>query len=79
MYASQIGNYTNLNIRNGLAKINHSIYILEGTNELSVKKIADDYTKINPAIEISYVDHAKHFPHLENPEQFLEQTEIYLL
>lgn len=79
MYASQIGNYTNLNIRNGLAKINHSIYILEGTNELSGKKIADDYTKINPAIEISYVDHAKHFPHLENPEQFLEQTEIYLL
>ena len=78
MYASQIANYTNINIQNGLAKVNHSIYIIEGANETSGRKIPDAYVDINPAIEVSYVDHSKHFPHLENPEEFLEQAEIYL-
>lgn len=78
VYASLIGKYTNINIINGLEKTNHSIYIIEGANEESAQKITDDYIKINPAIETSFIDHTKHFPHLENYETFLEQVKIFL-
>lgn len=78
VYASQIGKYTNINIKNSLQEINHSIYIIEGKHEESGKKIVDTYIDANPAIEASYVEHAKHFPHLENSEEFLNQTEIFL-
>lgn len=78
MYASLVGKYTNINIKNGLSKINHSIYIIGGTSETDGKKITNAYIDINPSIEASYVENAKHFPHLENPEQFLEQAEIFI-
>lgn len=79
LYASQVGKYTNINIKNGLSKINHSIFIIEGENEPSGNRNTDDYLKVNPAVEAVTIDHTKHFPHLENPDQFLEQAEIFLI
>lgn len=78
VYASQVGKYTNINIKNNLKKLDHSIYIIEGKQEDHSQKILESYQNVNPAIEVSYVEHTKHFPHLEYPEDFLNQTRIYL-
>lgn len=78
LYASKIGKYTNINIHNCLRESNHSIYILEGIYEKEGKKISKEYTDCNPAIETAFIKHAKHFPHIENPEEFLKQIDILL-
>lgn len=78
LYASRIGNYTNINIHNCIRETNHSIYILEGSYEKEGKTISKEYTDCNPAIETTFIKHAKHFPHIENPEEFLKQMDILL-
>ena len=37
----------------------------------------DEYCSCNPAIEISTLTGTKHLPHVENPENFLEQVKIF--
>lgn len=78
LYASRIGNYTNINISNCVRETNHSVYIIEGNYEKDGKDISKAYTDCNPAIESVFIKHAKHFPHIENPEEFLEQIDILL-
>ena len=41
-----------------------------------VPKIENQYQNYMPSIEIQEIDHTKRFPHLEDPETFLEQVEI---
>lgn len=78
VYASQIGKYININIKNSLHKTDHSICIIEGSHEEGAQKTVDSYINTNPAIEAFYVEHSKHYPHLENHKEFLNQAEIFL-
>ncbi len=78
LYASRIGKYTNINIANCIHKTDHSIYIIEGNYEKKAKEIVKTYTNYNPAIETTFIKYAKHFPHLENPEEFLKQADLFL-
>lgn len=78
LYASRIGNYTNINISNCIRETNHSIYIIEGNYEKEGKDIVREYAAYNPAIETVFIKHAKHFPHIENPEEFLSQMDVLL-
>lgn len=78
LYASLAGNYVNLNIIHGLRSINQSILILEGEEEPGSKEIVENYTEFNPAIESAYISESKHFPHLENPIEFVRSLNIYM-
>lgn len=78
LYASRVGKYTNINIINCIRETDHSIYIIEGIYEKDGADILRAYTNHNPSIETFSIQHAKHFPHIENPEDFLNQTDIFL-
>lgn len=76
-YSSMISKYMNINISHALKSLDNSIYIVEGEAETTGDIIVSEYSKLNPAIETAVVKEAKHFPHLENPEAFLEQVGIF--
>lgn len=76
-YSSMISKYMNINISHALNSLDNCIYIIEGEAEQNSTAIIEEYSKANPAIEIATLKAVKHLPHLENPELFLEQVEIY--
>ena len=78
LYASRVGKYTNINIINCIRETDRSIYIIEGDYEKDGENILQAYTDHNPSIETFSIQHAKHFPHIENPEDFIKQTDIFL-
>lgn len=78
LFASLTGNYVNLNIAHGLRSVNQSIVILEGEEEPGAKEIIENYVEFNPAIEYTTIRESKHFPQLENPNEFLRSLKIYM-
>lgn len=78
LYASLVGGYLNFNIQHSLQSINNSIVIVSGSSEPNAKKTAENYKKYNPSIEHLEISKSKHFPHIEQKEEFLKQIEIYL-
>lgn len=77
MYSSFISKYMNINICRALESLDNSIYIVEGEAESNGRAITEDYCNFNPAIEVSVLGETKHFPHIEAPEAFLEQVNIF--
>lgn len=75
-YASLIARYMNINISNALTEIDNCIYLVTG-EEAQNASAADEYIKLNPAIETFEIKHTKHLPHIEDPEHFLEQVGIF--
>ena len=39
--------------------------------------IIEAYQNVNPSVEAVMIKETKHFPHVEAPEQFLEQVGIF--
>ncbi len=78
LFASLKGRYTNINILHSLKNINHSIYIIGGSEENEIKTTIDNYSYYNPSIESYIIKKTKHLPQLEAPEELLEQVEIFL-
>lgn len=78
VYASYASKYMNINVNNGLKEIDHSILIIEGEAEPNGSSIIDSYRGSNSSIESVLIKKSKHFPHIENPEAFLEQVKIFL-
>ncbi len=78
LFASLKGRYTNINILHSLKNINHSIYIIGGSDETEIQTIIDNYSYYNPSIESYIMKKTKHLPQLETPEKLLEQVEIFL-
>ena len=74
LYSSQSAKYMNINIKHALQSLDNSIYIVEGEDEPNGANIVEDYCKVNPAIESAVIPASKHFPHIENVENFLEQV-----
>ena len=77
LYSSLASKYMNININHAVKALDNSIYIVEGEAEPNAKSITDEYCSCNPAIEISTLTGTKHLPHVENPENFLEQVKIF--
>ena len=67
----------NVDITNALKTINNSIYIISGDKETNSSNIAKEYQKINSSIETAVVRNAKHLPHIETSEKFMEQFHIF--
>ena len=76
MYASLASKFMNINISHALSSIDNCIYIVSG-EEVNSASTADEYVKINPAIETAVVKKTKRLPHVEDPEHFLEHVGIF--
>lgn len=77
-FASYIGKYMNANIIHPLKEINHSIFIIGGSEKEDNDTILENYQYYNNAIEIHSIPDTKQLPHMEAPEEVLKQLEIYL-
>ena len=78
LFASLKGRYTNMNILHALKNINHSLFIIGGSEEEDIKTTIDNYSYYNPSIESYIISKTKHLPQLETPKDTLEQIEIFL-
>lgn len=77
-YASVRSHFTNINVIPALKKMDHSIYILGGSEEPHIDTTIVNYEYWNPAIEHDIVQGTRHLPHMERPVQVAELCEIYL-
>lgn len=78
LYASERSHFTNINMLHALKKINHSMYIIGGKEENDIQETLDSYVFYNPSIETDIIKNSKHYPHIEQPEEFLSLCSIYL-
>lgn len=76
LYASQKSRYTNVNILCCLSKLNNSIYIITGIKNPENILAAEQYQNHLPSIEIVGIDYTKQVPHIERPDEFIEQINI---
>lgn len=78
IYASMVGNFTNINIAKALGRINNSIIVFYGGDFKESRNTIKEYKKINPSIEEVRISKTKLLPHLELPGKFYENLDIYL-
>lgn len=77
VYANKASKYMNIDITRALRSIDNSIYIVEGEAENNGEEITEAYQGVNPSVEVAVLNKTKHFPHMEDPEHFLEQVGIF--
>lgn len=77
-YASYLSNYMNTNIVHALKEINNSIFIIAGESKEVSETIVENYIYYNNSIETAYIKNTKQLPHLEKPEEVLEQLLTFL-
>lgn len=70
--------YTNFNSKPALSGLNNSILILSSKHYNNSKEIAAEYMSVNPSIEYTEVDKAFRYPHIENPEAFLQEVDVFI-
>jgi len=78
LLSSITGLYINANINSALKEINNSMVIIAGKKCDNIESIVGNYTAINPAIEVDYIDKVKMIPQLESPDEFYRHLEIFL-
>lgn len=78
LLSSITGFYINANINSALKEINNSMIIIAGKKCDNIESVVDNYTAINPAIEVDYIDKVKMIPQLESPDEFYRHLEIFL-
>lgn len=78
LFASIVGNYTTTALARAIKEINNNIVILYGTESTDGKRIAEEYQKLNPAVEIQGIPNTKRLPQIEQPNSVYSTTCIYL-
>lgn len=78
LYASQISRFTNANIICCMNRLNNSIFIITGNANPENVLMANQYQNYLPSIEIVEIEKAKKMPHMEKPDEFLNQIRILL-
>ena len=78
LYTSYISRYTNANVICCLNKLNNSIFIITGGSNPENTLTADQYQNYLPSIEIINIDKTNLMPHMEKPEEFVNQIKILL-
>lgn len=73
LLSSLRGCYVNSDITHALKESKHPIFLIEGSKMENGKDIAEQYRKINDAIQVSYISDTKLYPQLENPSEFLQK------
>lgn len=77
-FSSYIGRYLNFNILHALKEINHSIFIIAGSDKQDNQSIIKNYLYYNSSIEAALISDTRQYPHLELPQRFLNQLKIFL-
>ncbi len=77
-FASYMGRFMNANILHALKEIDHSIYIIYGTEKRDGERVVKDYLSYNHAIEAFPISYTRQLSHIEKPGAVLEQLEILL-
>jgi len=54
------------------------MFIIYGDHVSNASLIADQYVRINPAIEVASIENTKHLPQLEASDQVLEYINLFL-
>ncbi len=78
IFASQVAHYTRINIVRALKEIDHSMYMICGSDLADKDKIMEGYAFFNKAIETSEVKETKGMPHMENPSEVFALCDLYL-
>lgn len=78
LLSSLIGHYINNNIYQALKSINQSIFVVMGKNEKDRELILNQYIEANSAIESTVIKNSCHLPHVELPDEVLEQIHIFM-
>lgn len=78
LYASIRSYFTEAGIERALRACDHSIFIISGAQSFHAEEIAEAYVTINPAIEVSVIEHTRALPHVEKPDKVVENCRIYL-
>ena len=76
--ASQIGYYTRLNIVYALKQIDHSMYVIGGSEQEGIDETIAGYMHFNPAIEAIRIEATKAMPHMEKPAETADLCRLYL-
>lgn len=76
LYACKKSRFTNANVLCCLSKLNNSIFIIVGNSNPENMLSASQYQNQLPSIEIVGINETKQLPHVEKPEEFLEQLQI---
>jgi len=74
-FASQ---YMNVNIIHELKDINNSILIIGGSDEKDIETNIENYKYYNSSIESYIIKETSHLPHIEKPEEVIEQIEVFI-
>lgn len=78
LYTSCVCRYTTASISRGVGELDNCIYIISGEKSNNAAEIAEEYTSLNPAIEVAFIENAKHLPQLEQPKKFIETVKIFI-
>lgn len=76
LYACKKSRFTNSNVLCCLSKLNNSIFIIVGNSNPENMLSASQYQNQLPSIEIVGIDETKKLPHIEKPEEFIEQIQV---
>lgn len=76
LYACKKSRFTNANVLCCLSKLNNSIFIIVGNSNPENMLSASQYQNELPSIEIVGINETKQLPHVEKPEEFIEQIQI---
>jgi pimeloyl-ACP methyl ester carboxylesterase len=77
-FASYVSRFMNANIIHALKQVDHSIYLIYGTQKEDNQTIIDNYLYYNQSIERFPITGTSQLPHLEKPKEVLEQLDIIL-
>ena len=67
----------NVNIKDALKQIDHSIFMVFGSKEEGYEETLNFYEELNPAIEATVIPNARHLPQLEYPNQIIKLCDIF--
>lgn len=78
LYASIRSNFLNTNIIHALTSLDISIYIIASDITPNYLTYAEQYFKYMPSIEIFTSEDTGKYPHLENPDKFIDTINILI-
>jgi len=76
LFISTECNFTTVTISKALSELDNCIYMVNGMHNNN--NVIDAYIKLNPAIENVMIQDSKKLPQVEQPLEFVRQTEIFL-
>lgn len=77
LFTSSECNYLTSTAAKAVSELNNNIYIIAGKQDKQACSAAEEYTALNPSIEVAYIDKAKYFPQLEQPLSFIKNVRLF--